>query len=209
MTKGRAVTIIPNGEGSRGFFRLRPQTGEKLYSKANRERKKKAEAVKSEAISRRTKRRMSTPKRKPVAGEGKSAIPCNLRGADSLGVNAVQNQIGQSREKYHGKAAARARYGNAEEEVYTLSPRAVGDLLIKRSFGDAAAVRKAVFGQARYRGAAVRARAQDISKAAVRTRTSRDIGGAVRRGQPCGHIRGVQAARYTPRTKKRKDAFTG
>ena len=43
-----------------------------------------------------------------------------------------------------------------------------GDLSVKRSFGDAAAVRKAVFGQARYRGAAVRARAQDISKAAVR-----------------------------------------
>ena len=68
MTKGRAVTIIPNGEGSRGFFRLRPQTGEKLYSKANRERKKKAEAVKSEAISRRTKRRLSKPKRKLGAG---------------------------------------------------------------------------------------------------------------------------------------------
>ena len=68
LTKGRAVTIIPNGEGSRGFFRLRPQTGEKLYSKANRERKKKAEAVKSEAISRRTKRRLSKPKRKLGAG---------------------------------------------------------------------------------------------------------------------------------------------
>lgn len=68
MTKGRAVTIIPNGEDSRGVFRLRPQTGEKLYSKANRERKKKAEAVKSEAISRRTKRRLSKPKRKLGAG---------------------------------------------------------------------------------------------------------------------------------------------
>ena len=55
-------------EGSRGVFLLRPQTGEKLYSKANRERKKKAEAVKSEAISRRTKRRLSKPKRKLGAG---------------------------------------------------------------------------------------------------------------------------------------------
>lgn len=93
MTKGRAVTIIPNGEGSRGFFRLRPQTGEKLYSKANRERKKKAEAVKSEAISRRTKRRLSKPKRKLGAGarnigavavrRGRTGYKAAQSGADS------------------------------------------------------------------------------------------------------------------------------
>ena len=85
-----------------------------------------------------------------------------------------------------------------------------GDLSVKRSFGDAAAVRKAVFGQARYRGAAVRARAQDISKAAVRTRTSRDIGGAVGARTAVRTYPVSQAARYTSRTKKkRKDAFPG
>ena len=128
-------------------------------------------------------------------------------GADNLGVNAVQNQIGQSREKYHGKAAARARYENAEKAVYTLSPRAVGDLLIRRSFGDAAAVRKAVFGQAQYRGAAVRARARDISKATVRARASRNIGGAVPiangpNGGAVGHRRprGIRRAYKRERT---------
>ena len=125
MTKGRAVTIIPNGEGSRGFFRLRPQTGEKLYSKANRERKKKAEAVKSEAISRRTKRRLSKPKRKLGAGG---------RGISALWQSAAGTQ-------YNGGAVPIANSPND--------------------------------------------------------------------GQPCGHIRGVQAARYTSHTQKRKDTFTG
>ena len=111
MTKGRAVTIIPNGEGSRGFFRLRPQTGEKLYSKANRERKKKAEAVKSEAISRRTKRRLSKPKRK-LGRSGRAGYRCSPARA------AVRAYTGSaSRAVYAAYKKEKGRFHRVKAEV--------------------------------------------------------------------------------------------